>query len=126
VLLVTRRTIDALELIRQGSKSRFLMNRPSAYQAAHQLLAPRRTIRVFLQIPLAMRPSPRLRIVAGMHALGKNSYPGGKCRSSAPRLFTMLTMKEARSEYEKLLTMLKDPRIPCASAPSFVSNAVYS
>jgi len=54
--------------------------------------------------------------------------PAWNCRSSAPRLFTDAhKWKEARAEFEKLLTMLKDPANPRASARSFaLRSAAFS
>jgi soluble lytic murein transglycosylase len=109
--------IDALEAYPgTGSKSTLLYERGHAYQAAHQLARAAKDYQtVFYKYPLADEAKPAgSALTQVMHALGKEyPYPGVEMQEQRAQIFyDAHKWKEARSEYEKLLTMLKDPANP--------------
>ena len=109
--------IDALEAYpATGSKSTLLYERAHAYQAAHQLARAAKDYQtVFYKYPLADEAKPAGSALSQvMHALGKEYvYPGVEMQEQrAHAFYDAHKWKEARSEYEKLLTMLKDPANP--------------
>jgi len=109
--------IDALEAYpATGSKSTLLYERAHAYQAAHQLARAAKDYQtVFYKYPLADEAKPAGSALSQvMHALGKEYvYPGVEMQEQrAQAFYDAHKWKEARSEYEKLLTMLKDPANP--------------
>ena len=109
--------IDALEAYPgTGSKSTLLYERGHAYQAAHQLARAAKDYQtVFYKYPLADEAKPAGSALSQvMHALGKEYvYPGVEIQEQRAQIFyDAHKWKEARSEFEKLLTMLKDPANP--------------
>jgi soluble lytic murein transglycosylase len=109
--------IDALEAYPgTGTKSTLLYERGHAYQAAHQLARAAKDYQtVFYKYPLADEAKPAGSALSQvMHALGKEyPYPGVEMQEQRAQIFyDAHKWKEARSEYEKLLTMLKDPANP--------------
>jgi soluble lytic murein transglycosylase len=109
--------IEALEAYPgTGSKSTLLYERGHAYQAAHQLARAAKDYQtVFYKYPQADEAKPAGSALSQvMHALGKEySYPGVEMQEQRAQIFyDAHKWKEARSEYEKLLTMLKDPANP--------------
>jgi soluble lytic murein transglycosylase len=109
--------IDALEAYPgTGSKSTLLYERGHAYQAAHQLPRAAKDYQtVFYKYPLADEAKPAGSALSQvMHALGKEYvYPGVEMQEQRAQIFyDAHKWREARSEYEKLLTMLKDPANP--------------
>jgi peptidoglycan lytic transglycosylase len=109
--------IDALEAYpATGTKSTLLYERGHAYQAAHQLARAAKDYQtVFYKYPLADEAKPAGSALSQvMHALGKEYvYPGVEMQEQRAQIFyDAHKWKEARSEYEKLLTMLKDATNP--------------
>ena len=109
--------IDALDAYpATGSKSTLLFERAHAYQAAHQLARAAKDYQtVFYKYPLADEAKPAGSALSQvMHGLGKEYvYPGVEMQEQRAQIFyDAHKWKEARSEYEKLLTMLKDPANP--------------
>jgi soluble lytic murein transglycosylase len=109
--------IDALEAYSATtSKSTLLYERAHAYQAAHQLPRAAKDYQtVFYKFPLADEAKPAGSALSQlMHALGKEYvYPGVELQEQrAQAFYDAHKWKEARAEYEKLLTMLKDPANP--------------
>ena len=109
--------IDALEAYPStGSKSTLLYERGHAYQVAHQLARAAKDYQtVFYKYPLADEAKPAGSALSQvMHALGKEyAYPGVEMQDQRAQIFyDAHKWKEARSEYEKLLTMVKDPANP--------------
>jgi len=109
--------IDALEAYSgTATKSTLLFERAHAYQAAHQLARAAKDYQtVFYKYPLADEAKPAGSALSQvMHALGKEyAYPGVEMQEQrAQAFYDGHKWKEARSEYEKLLTMLKDPANP--------------
>jgi soluble lytic murein transglycosylase len=109
--------IDALEAYPgTGTKSTLLYERGHAYQAAHQLARAAKDYQtVFYKYPQADEAKPAGSALSQvMHALGKEyAYPGVEMQDQRAQIFyDAHKWKEARSEYEKLLTMLKDPANP--------------
>lgn len=109
--------IDALdEYPGTGSKSTLLFERAHAYQAAHQLARAAKDYQsVFYKFPLADEAKPAgSALTQLMHALGKEYvYPGVELQEQrAQAFYDAHKWKEARAEFEKLLTMLKDPANP--------------
>jgi len=96
-----------------SSKSTLLYERAHAYQAAHQLARAAKDYQtVFYKFPLADEAKPAGSALSQlMHALGKEYvYPGVELQEQRAQIFyDAHKWKEARSEYEKLLGMLKDP-----------------
>jgi soluble lytic murein transglycosylase len=99
-----------------SSKSTLLYDRAHAYQAAHQLTRAAKDYQtVFYKFPLADEAKPAGSALSQlMHALGKEYiYPGVELQEQRAQIFyDAHKWKEARSEYEKLLGMLKDPANP--------------
>jgi soluble lytic murein transglycosylase len=113
----TQEAIDALEAYSAtSSKPTLLFERAHAYQAAHQLPRAAKDYQaVFYKYPLADEAKPASSALTQlMHALGKEYvYPGVELQEQrAQAFYDAHKWKEARSEYEKLLTMLKDPANP--------------
>jgi soluble lytic murein transglycosylase len=109
--------IDALEAYSgTNSKSTLLYERARAYQAAHQLARAAKDYQaVFYKFPLADEAKPSgSALTQLLHALGKEySYPGVELQEQrAQAFYDAHKWKEARTEFEKLLTMLKDPANP--------------
>ena len=109
--------IDALEAYAATtSKPTLLYERAHAYQAAHQLPRAAKDYQtVFYKFPLADEAKPAgSALTQLMHALGKEyAYPGVELQEQrAQAFYDAHKWKEARTEYEKLLTMLKDPANP--------------
>jgi len=109
--------IDALETYSAtASKPTLLFDRAHAYQAAHQLPRAAKDYQtVFYKFPLADEAKPAGSALSPlMHALGKEYvYPGVELQEQrAQAFYDAHKWKEARSEFEKLLTMLKDPANP--------------
>jgi soluble lytic murein transglycosylase len=109
--------IDALDAYSATtSKPTLLYERAHAYQAAHQLPRAAKDYQaVFYKYPLADEAKPAgSALTQLMHALGKEyAYPGVELQEQrAQAFYDAHKWKEARTEYEKLLTMLKDPANP--------------
>jgi soluble lytic murein transglycosylase len=109
--------IDALDAYpATSSKSTLLFERAHAYQAAHQLPRAAKDYQaVFYKYPLADEAKPAgSALTQLMHALGKEyAYPGVELQEQrAQAFYDAHKWKEARAEFEKLLTMLKDPANP--------------
>jgi peptidoglycan lytic transglycosylase len=109
--------IDALDAYSATtSKPTLLYERAHAYQAAHQLgRAAKDYQAVFYKYPLADEAKPAGSALSQlMHALGKEYvYPGVELQEQrAEAFYDAHKWKEARAEFEKLLTMLKDPANP--------------
>jgi soluble lytic murein transglycosylase len=109
--------IDVLEAYpATTSKPTLLYERAHAYQAAHQLPRAAKDYQtVFYKFPLADEAKPAgSALTQLMHALGKEyTYPGVELQEQrAQAFYDAHKWKEARAEYEKLLTMLKDPANP--------------
>jgi soluble lytic murein transglycosylase len=98
------------------SKPSLLLERARAYQAAHQLpRAAKDYQNIFYKSPLADEAKPAGSALSQlMHALGKEyPYPGVELQEQrAQAFYDAHKWKEARTEFEKLLTMLKDPANP--------------
>jgi soluble lytic murein transglycosylase len=99
-----------------SSKPTLLYERAHAYQAAHQLARAAKDYQaVFYKYPLADEAKPAGSALSQlMHALGKEYvYPGVELQEQrAQAFYDAHKWKEARAEFEKLLTMLKDPANP--------------
>jgi soluble lytic murein transglycosylase len=109
--------IDAIEAYSAtASKPTLLYDRAHAYQAAHQLARAAKDYQtVFYKFPLADEAKPAGSALSPlMHALGKEYvYPGVELQEQrAQAFYDAHKWKEARAEFEKLLTMLKDPANP--------------
>jgi soluble lytic murein transglycosylase len=109
--------IDALDAYSAtASKPTLLYERAHAYQAAHQLPRAAKDYQtVFYKFPLADEAKPAGSALSQlMHALGKEYvYPGVELQEQrAQAFYDAHKWKEARAEFEKLLTMLKDPANP--------------
>ena len=109
--------IEALEAYSAAtSKPTLLFDRAHAYQAAHQLARAAKDYQtVFYKYPLADEAKPAGSALSQvMHALGKEYvYPGVEMQQQrAQAFYDAHKWKEARGEFEKLLTMLKDPANP--------------
>jgi soluble lytic murein transglycosylase len=113
----SQEAIDALDgYSATASKPTLLYERAHAYQAAHQLPhAVKDYQTVFYKFPLADEAKPAGSALSQlMHALGKEyTYPGVELQEQrAQAFYDAHKWKEARGEFEKLLTMLKDPANP--------------
>ncbi len=99
-----------------SSKSALLYERAHAYQAAHQLARAAKDYQtVFYKFPLADEAKPAGSALSQLvRALGKEYvYPGVELQEQRAQIFyDAHKWKEARSEYEKLLGMVKDPANP--------------
>jgi soluble lytic murein transglycosylase len=109
--------IDALNAYAgTTSKPPLLLERARAYQAAHQLPRAAKDYQtIFYKTPLADEAKPAgAALTQLMHALGKEyPYPGVEMQEMrAQAFYDAHKWKEARAEFEKLLTMLKDPANP--------------
>jgi len=109
--------IDALDAYSATtSKPTLLYERASAYQAARQLPRAAKDYQtVFYKFPLADEAKPTGSALSQlMHALGKEYvYPGVEMQEQRAQIFyDAHKWKEARAEFEKLVTMLKDPANP--------------
>jgi len=109
--------IDALDAYpATSSKSTLLFERGHAYQAGHQLARAAKDYQtVFYKYPLADEAKPAgFALSQVMHALGKEYvYPGVEMQEQrAQAFYDAHKWKEARAEFEKLQTMLKDPANP--------------
>src|SRR5437588_2898351 len=109
--------VEALEAYSAAtSKPTLLFDRAHAYQAAHQLARAAKDYQtVFYKYPLADEAKPAGSALSQvMHALGKEYvYPGVEMQQQrAQAFYDAHKWKEARGEFEKLLTMLKDPANP--------------
>jgi soluble lytic murein transglycosylase len=109
--------IDALDAYSvTASKPTLLYERAHAYQAAHQLPRAAKDYQtVFYKFPLADEAKPAGSALSQlMHALGREYvYPGVELQEQrAQAFYDAHKWKEARAEFEKLLTMLKDPGNP--------------
>jgi peptidoglycan lytic transglycosylase len=109
--------IDALNAYpATSSKPELLIERARAYQAAHQLPRAAKDYQtIFYKFPLADEAKPAgAGMTQMMHALGKEyTYPGAEMQEQrAQEFYNAHKWKEARAEFEKLLTMLKDPANP--------------
>jgi soluble lytic murein transglycosylase len=109
--------IDALNAYSPtSSKPELLIERARAYQAAHQL--PRAAMdfqTIFYKYPSTDEAKPAGSALPQlMHALSKEyPYPGVELQEQRAQIFyDAHKWKEARAEFEKLLTMLKDPANP--------------
>ena len=113
----SQEAIDALDAYSAtASKPTLLYERGHAYQAAHQLPRAAKDYQtVFYKFPLADEAKPAGSALSQlMHALGKEyTYPGVELQEQrAQAFYDAHKWKEARAEFEKLLTMLKDPANP--------------
>jgi soluble lytic murein transglycosylase len=113
----SQEAIDALDAYSATtSKPTLLFERARAYQAAHQLPRAAKDYQtVFYKFPLADEAKPAGSALSQlMHALGKEYvYPGVELQEHrAQAFYDAHKWKEARAEFEKLLTMLKDPANP--------------
>ncbi len=109
--------IDALNAYAAtSSKPELLIERARAYQAAHQLPRAAKDFQtIFYKFPLADEAKPASAgMTQMMHALGKEySYPGVEMQEQRAQIFyDQHKWREARTEFEKLLAMLKDPSNP--------------
>ena len=109
--------IDALNAYSAtASKPPLLMERGRAYQSAHQLARAAKDYQaIFYKFPLADEAKPAGSALSQLtHALGKEyPYPGVELQEQrAQAFYDAHKWKEARTEFEKLLTMLKDPANP--------------
>jgi len=109
--------IDALNAYAvTSSKPDLLIERARAYQATHQLPRAAKDYQtIFYKFPMADEAKPAgAGMTQMMHALGKEySYPGVEMQEQRAQIFyDAHKWREARAEFEKLLTMLKDPANP--------------
>src|SRR6516162_4061907 len=106
--------IDALNAnAGTSSKPDLLIERARAYQAAHQLPRAAKDFQtIFYKFPLADEAKPAgAALTTIMRALRKEyPYPGVEMQDQRAQIFyDTHKWREARAEFEKLLTMLKDP-----------------
>src|SRR5438876_6444151 len=96
-----------------SSKPDLLIERARAYQAAHQLPRAAKDYQtIFYKFPLADEAKPSgAALTTIMHALRKEyPYPGVEMQEQRAQIFyDTHRWREARVEFKKLLTMLKDP-----------------
>ena len=109
--------IDALNAYSATpSNSTLLLERARAFQAAHQLARAAKDFQsVFYKLPLSDESKPAGLVLTKLtHALGKEyPYPGVEMQEQrAQAFFDARKWREAEPEYQKLLTMLKDPANP--------------
>jgi soluble lytic murein transglycosylase len=109
--------IDALNAYpATSSKSNLLLERGRAYQSAHQLPRAAKDYQtIFYKFPMSDEAKPAgSALTQVMHALGKEyTYPGVELQEQrAQAFYDAHKWREARPEFEKLLTMLKDPENP--------------
>ena len=107
-------TLNAYPLT--ASKPALLLERAHAYQVAHQLSRAAKDYQtLFYKNPLADEAKPAGSALTQInHAMGKEyPYPGVELQHArAQAFFDAHKWREARVEFEKLLTMLKDPENP--------------
>jgi soluble lytic murein transglycosylase len=113
----TQEAIDALNAYpATTSNTTLLMDRAHAYQVAHQLPRAAKDYQtLFYKFPLSDEAKPAgSALTQIMHAMGKEyPYPGVEMQEQrAQAFYDAHKWKESRGEYEKLLTMLKDPANP--------------
>jgi soluble lytic murein transglycosylase len=109
--------IDALNAYAAtSSKPELLIERARAYLAAHQLPRAAKDFQtIYYKFPLADEAKPAgAGMTQMMHVLGKEySYPGVEMQEQRAQIFyDQHKWREARVEFERLLTMLKDPANP--------------
>jgi soluble lytic murein transglycosylase len=109
--------IDALDAYSAtNSKPTLLLERAHAYQAARQFARAAKDYQaIYYKFPLSDEAkSAGSSLPQIMHAMGKEySYPGVEMQEQrAQAFYDAHKWKEARAEYEKLLTMVKDPANP--------------
>jgi peptidoglycan lytic transglycosylase len=109
--------IDALnDYAATTSKPGLLLERGRAYQTSRQLPRAAKDFQtIFYKFPMADEAKPAgSSLTQVMHALGKEyPYPGVELQEQrAQAFFDARKCKDARTEFEKLLTMLKDPENP--------------
>ena len=109
--------IDALNAYAAtSSKPELLIERARAYQAAHQLPRAAKDFQaIFYKFPKADEAKPAgVALTQLMRELGKEyPYPGVEMQEQRAQIFyNSRKWREARVEFEKLLTMLKDPANP--------------
>jgi len=109
--------VDALNAYAAtSSKPELLIERARAYQATHQLPRAAKDYQtIFYKFPMADEAKPASAgMTQMMHALGREySYPGVEMQEQRAQIFyDAHKWREARTEFEKLLTMLKDPANP--------------
>ena len=109
--------IDALnDYAATTSKPGLLLERGRAYQSAHQLPRAAKDFQtIFYKFSLADEAKPAGSALSQvMHALGKEyPYPGVEMQEQrAQAFYDAHKWREARTEFEKLLAMLKDPENP--------------
>jgi soluble lytic murein transglycosylase len=109
--------IDALNAYAPtSSKPDLLIERARAYQAAHQLPRAAKDFQtIFYKFPMADEAKPAAAALTQiMHALrSEYPYPGVEMQQQRAQIFyDAHKWREARAEFEKLLTMLKDPANP--------------
>jgi len=109
--------IDALSAYAAtSSKPELLIERARAYQAAHQLPRGAKDFQtIFYKFPKADEAKPAgTALTQLMRELGKEyPYPGVEMQEQRAQIFyNAHKWREARVEFEKLLTMLKDPANP--------------
>jgi soluble lytic murein transglycosylase len=113
----TQEAIDALnEYAPTSSKPELLIERARAYQAAHQLPRAAKDFQtIFYKFPQADEAKPAsAALTVILHAMRKEyPYPGVEMQEQRAQIFfDAHKWREARVEFEKLLTMLKDPANP--------------
>lgn len=99
-----------------SSKPDLLIERARAYESAHQLPRAAKDFQtVFYKFPMADEAKPAgAELTQIMHALrSEYPYPGVEMQQQRAQIFyDAHKWREARAEFEKLLTMLKDPANP--------------
>ncbi|HEX4543147.1 MAG TPA: transglycosylase SLT domain-containing protein, partial [Candidatus Acidoferrum sp.] len=99
-----------------SSKPELLVERARAYQAVHQLPRAAKDYQtIFYKFPLSDEAKPAgAALTPIMHALGREyTYPGVELQEQRAQIFYGAhKWKEARAEFEKVVTMLKDPENP--------------
>jgi soluble lytic murein transglycosylase len=113
----SQEAIDALNSYSATStKPSLLLERARAYQAAHQIPRAAKDYQtIYYKFPQADEAKPAGSALSQItHALGKEyPYPGVEMQEQrAQAFFEAHKWKEARAEFEKLLTMLRDPANP--------------
>lgn len=111
---------DAIDALNAYSltigKPGLLLERGRAYQKAHQLPRAAKDYQaIYYKFPLADEAKPASSALTQInHAMGKEyPYPGVEMQQiRAQAFFDAHKWREARVEFEKLLTMLKDPENP--------------
>jgi soluble lytic murein transglycosylase len=113
----SQEAIDALNAYAATStKPSLLLERARAYQTAHQLPRAAKDYQtIYYKFSQADEAKPAGSALSQItHALGKEyPYPGVEMQEQrAQAFFEAHKWKEARAEFEKLLTMLRDPANP--------------